>query len=80
MKTSIAALAAAVAFAFAGAQASAQTPGAPSHVPLSPHEGDFTVKDFKFKSGETLPELRLHYMTLGTPRRDAHGHVVSTRC
>ena len=30
-------------------------------------EGDFTVKDFKFASGETLPELRLHYRTLGTP-------------
>ena len=39
------------------------------------HEGDFVLRDFKFHSGETLPELRLHYTTLGKPRRDAHGHV-----
>ncbi|HEY3812504.1 MAG TPA: alpha/beta fold hydrolase [Caulobacteraceae bacterium] len=75
MKTSIA-LAAAFAVVLTGAQATAQTPS-PAHVALSPHEGDFAVKDFKFKSGETLPQLRLHYMTLGTPRRDASGHVVN---
>jgi homoserine O-acetyltransferase/O-succinyltransferase len=38
-------------------------------------EGDFVVKDFKFASGETLPELRIHYRTLGTPRKDAQGIV-----
>ena len=38
-------------------------------------EGDFVLKDFRFASGETLPELRLHYRTLGTPRRDAGGVV-----
>jgi homoserine O-acetyltransferase len=37
------------------------------------HEGDFVVKDFRFASGETLPELRLHYRTLGTLQHDAHG-------
>ena len=37
------------------------------------HEGDFVVKDFRFASGETLPELRLHYRTLGTLQRDARG-------
>jgi homoserine O-acetyltransferase len=30
-------------------------------------EGDFTIRDFKFRSGETLPELRLHYYTIGNP-------------
>ena len=40
-----------------------------------PTEGDFVVKDFKFRSGETLPELRIHYRTLGTPQRDAQGVV-----
>ncbi|MCX7173938.1 MAG: alpha/beta fold hydrolase [Proteobacteria bacterium] len=30
-----------------------------------PKEGDWVVKDFKFHNGETLPELRLHYTTLG---------------
>jgi homoserine O-acetyltransferase len=40
-----------------------------------PTEGDFTIKDFKFASGETLPEVRLHYRTLGKPRRDREGKV-----
>ena len=38
-------------------------------------EGDYIARDFAFKSGETLPELRLHYTTLGKPRRDKDGHV-----
>ncbi len=38
-------------------------------------EGDFTVRDFVFRSGERLGELRLHYTTLGKPARDASGHV-----
>ena len=40
-----------------------------------PGEGDFVLRDFRFTSGETLPELRLHYRTFGTPRRDAQGVV-----
>ena len=35
------------------------------------HEDDFILKNFRFASGETLPELRQHYITLGTPRADA---------
>ncbi len=38
-----------------------------------PNEGNFTARDFKFTSGETLPELRLHYRTLGQAVRDAKG-------
>jgi homoserine O-acetyltransferase len=57
--------------AFAGL-AHAQTPPA-----LPTQEGDYVVRNFKFTSGETLPELRLHYTTLGTPQRDAHGHVTN---
>ncbi|WP_145979143.1 alpha/beta fold hydrolase [Gemmatimonas phototrophica] len=38
-------------------------------------QGDFVVRNFAFSSGETLPELTLHYTTLGTPRRDAGGVV-----
>jgi homoserine O-acetyltransferase len=38
-------------------------------------EGNFVVRDFRFGSGEVLPELRLHYRTLGTPRKDASGRV-----
>ena len=41
----------------------------------SPVEGDYVIRDFKFKSGETLPELKLHYTTLGTPARDSNGVV-----
>jgi opacity protein-like surface antigen len=46
---------------------------------VAPKEGDFVVRDFKFRSGETLPELRLHYTTFGEPKRDAAGHVTSSR-
>jgi homoserine O-acetyltransferase/O-succinyltransferase len=38
-------------------------------------EGDVTLADFRFRSGETLPELRVHYATLGTPHRDARGRI-----
>jgi len=38
-------------------------------------EGDYVAKNFKFRSGELLPELRLHYTTLGKPVRDAQGRV-----
>jgi homoserine O-acetyltransferase len=42
---------------------------------FAPH--DFTVRDFHFRSGETLPELKLHYYTLGQPKKDAAGRVVN---
>ncbi len=38
-------------------------------------QGDFTVRNFAFRSGEVLPELRVHYTTMGTPRKDARGVV-----
>ncbi len=40
-----------------------------------PIEADYVVKDFAFGSGETLPELKLHYRLLGTPHRDARGRI-----
>jgi len=40
-------------------------------------EGDYVVRDFKFTSGETLPELRLHYRTLGKPEKDAQGKTTN---
>jgi homoserine O-acetyltransferase/O-succinyltransferase len=43
----------------------------------APTESDFTIRDFKFASGETLPELRLHYRTLGKPQRDAQGKTTN---
>ena len=55
----------------AGGAPRAQTPAAATR------EGDFVVRDFRFRSGETLAELRLHYTTLGQPRRDAQGRVTN---
>ena len=85
--------AAPVASTSAGAPAPPTSPGPaspPPAVPASggrttpapiggvvPVVGDFQIKDFAFTSGETLPTLRIHYMTLGTPRRDAAGHVTN---
>jgi homoserine O-acetyltransferase/O-succinyltransferase len=33
----------------------------------TPKQGDWTAKDFKFHNGETMPQLRLHYTTVGEP-------------
>jgi len=41
----------------------------------APTEGEYIVKDFKFTAGEKLPELRIHYRTLGTIHKDKKGHV-----
>jgi homoserine O-acetyltransferase len=34
----------------------------------TPQEGDATIKDFKFHTGDVLPEMRLHYTTVGDPK------------
>ena len=41
------------------------------------NEGDYVAHDFHFRSGEVLPELRLHYYSAGQPVRDAQGHVTN---
>ena len=43
----------------------------------TPIEGDYTIRDFKFTSGETLSDLRLHYRTLGKPEKDAQGKTTN---
>ena len=43
----------------------------------APVEGDYTVTDFQFVTGEKLPELRLHYTTVGTPVKNAAGRVTN---
>src|SRR6266481_5042747 len=43
----------------------------------TPTEGDFTIRDFKFTSGEKLPELKIHYRTLGKIDKDAQGKVTN---
>lgn len=41
----------------------------------TPTEGDAVLRNFKFRSGAELAELRIHYRTYGTPRRDATGGI-----
>jgi len=38
-------------------------------------EADFVMKSFRFTDGSTLPELRIHYATLGAPRKGSDGKV-----
>ena len=38
-------------------------------------EGDAVLRDFRFASGETLPQVRMHYTTLGRPHRNAAGDI-----
>jgi homoserine O-acetyltransferase/O-succinyltransferase len=40
-------------------------------------EDDFVIRDYVFRSGEPLSELRLHYRTLGTPTRDTAGTITN---
>lgn len=52
--------------------------GAPASAPAKmwpTREDDFVLKDFRFRSGETLPELRMHYTTLGQPHRNTAGEI-----
>src|SRR5215510_5745365 len=53
-------IAGALAFALTSAVASAADYPAPK-------EGDWVARDFRFHTGEVMPELRLHYRTLGNP-------------
>jgi homoserine O-acetyltransferase len=36
-------------------------------------QADYVARNFRFTTGETLPEVRIHYTTIGTPRKDARG-------
>ncbi|MGB7575684.1 MAG: alpha/beta fold hydrolase [Thermodesulfobacteriota bacterium] len=40
-------------------------------------EGTFIARDFQFQSGETLPELKLAFTTLGIPQRDSSGNITN---
>jgi homoserine O-acetyltransferase/O-succinyltransferase len=42
-----------------------------------PAEADYVLRNFRFTSGETLPELRMHYRTYGTPARNGQGVVTN---
>ena len=45
----------------------------PTHWPV--RNGSFDIHNFRFGTGESLPGLHLHYLTLGTLHRDAEGHA-----
>ena len=42
-----------------------------------PIEGDYVANEFHFRSGEVLPQLRLHYQTLSNPIRDRNGQMTN---
>ena len=60
--------------------ATAQTPSRPqapaaqpaTHWPVK--DGSFDIANYSINTGEVLPKLHLHFLTLGTPHRDAQGH------
>jgi homoserine O-acetyltransferase len=67
-----------------GVAANSQTMSLPSSNPPASQaqvhtwptvDGAVVLQDFHFGTGETLPQLKLHYLTLGTPHRNAAGHV-----
>jgi homoserine O-acetyltransferase/O-succinyltransferase len=70
MPSSLARLAIAFAIVATPLGSRAQTPAAAAGT-----EGDFEMRDFRFTDGATLPVLRIHYTTLGRPRKDASGVV-----
>jgi homoserine O-acetyltransferase len=51
---------------------------APATTYPAPVEGDYVIQNFTFTSSETLPELKIHYRTLGKPVKDSHGMVRNT--
>ncbi len=65
----------------AQAPAPAQPPIAATASPTAPdrrwpvREADHVLRDFRFHDGSTLPALRMHYSTLGSPHRDAAGQI-----
>ena len=52
----------------------AQTAAPPAKV-WPTRDGDVVLKDFRFRDGESLPQLRIHYTTLGQPHRNAAGQI-----
>jgi len=65
-----------LAAALIGAAAPALAAGENTNWP-NYREGDFVIADYRFASSETLPQLKLHYRTLGTAERNAAGEIVN---
>ncbi len=76
MRTILMALAATFAITAAAAQTMSSAPVQPrpqSHWPVK--DELYIAHDFKFGSGESLAELKLRYLTLGSPHRNSAGHI-----
>jgi len=73
----------AAAFALSAAIAGGQVTAAPASPSRTSDwssagtQGDFIIRNFRFADGSLLPELRIHYTTLGSPRRNATGVVAN---
>jgi homoserine O-acetyltransferase/O-succinyltransferase len=61
--------------AFLVTSAAAQSPYPPTHWPIQ--DGTYVIHNFRFGTGETLPDLKLHYLTLGQPQHDGAGHTTN---
>ncbi|MGE5233647.1 MAG: alpha/beta fold hydrolase [Acidobacteriota bacterium] len=64
-----------LASATAGLAAALAAEPPPAATYPTPTQADFVLRDFRFRSGETMTALRMHYRTLGAPQRDARGIV-----
>ena len=73
----VALLATAAAQAQTQIQTQIQTPikTGEARTPWPVQDGNYVIPNFRFGSGESIPELKLHYLTLGKPHRDAAGHT-----
>ena len=60
---------------FALLAAFAAQAAAPSAKVWPTREGDVVLKDFRFRDGESLPQLKIHYTSLGSPHRNAAGQI-----
>src|SRR2546423_13187361 len=50
-----------------------QNPTPPQRNYPAPVEGDYVIQNFHFRSGESLPELKMHYRTIGTLKTNSAG-------
>jgi homoserine O-acetyltransferase/O-succinyltransferase len=55
--------------------ATGQQPASLTNVP--PRDGDFIAQNFTFADGGSLPQIRMHYTTIGAPQLDANGQVTN---
>jgi len=51
--------------------------GAPVPARAQTDTGTWVARDFRFRDGGTVPELKVHWMTMGRPRKDARGVVTN---